>query len=153
MLIRRKDGANLTGESSQLVVFRVGSELYGISISKVQEIIKAVKTSKIPQMPDYMAGVTSLRGKITLIYDMGKRLGLGERNYGEDAKIIVTNSDSAGFIVDEVKEIVQISPEDIDGVEVIPSGVYSNLVDGFFKAKDNVISIINLNNFMGCKNI
>ncbi len=141
----------MTSENNQLVVFRVGGEFYGVPISMVHEIIRTVQTSKIPQMPQFMKGVTNLRGKIIAIYDLSELFGMGKRLYADEAKIIVTNKEKAGFIVDEVKEIIHIVDEDFESFECADAGAGSNLVEGFYKTNDNVITILNLENFKESK--
>jgi purine-binding chemotaxis protein CheW len=133
-------------EKDQLVVFKVRSGVYGVSISEVKEIIKKVEVCKIPQMPSYMSGVVNLRGKITSIYDLGERFELGSKEYNEDAKILVMNDSNVGIIVDEVNEIIQISREDVDSGTCLTSDYNNRIIEGFVKSNDKVITLLNFKN-------
>lgn len=130
---------NLVG---QIVVFKLGNELFGVTISEIREIINKVKISKVPQMPKAMKGITNLRGKVTAIYDLGEKFGLGERGYLEKSKIIISNDGDIGFIVDDVKEIIDISSDNIESAGYLR---YDQLVAGFAKINDDIITIVNLN--------
>lgn len=133
-------------KNGQLVVFKVGRELYASSISDVKEIINLVDTSKPLQTSNHVKGIADLRGNITVIYDLGEKFYLGFREYNDEAKIIVLNGENIGFIVDEVKEIIHIDTTDIDSSNRLLYGNQSRFVEGFIKSKDNIITILNLKN-------
>ncbi|HKR58306.1 MAG TPA: chemotaxis protein CheW, partial [Pyrinomonadaceae bacterium] len=57
-----------------LVTFRIGTELYGVPISAVQEIVRVPAIAKIPHSPDFVEGVINLRGRVITVVDMRKRL-------------------------------------------------------------------------------
>ncbi|MFH1851625.1 MAG: chemotaxis protein CheW, partial [Candidatus Neomarinimicrobiota bacterium] len=46
----------------QLVGFRLGQELFGVDILKVQDINRLMKVTKIPHAPEFVEGVINLRG-------------------------------------------------------------------------------------------
>ncbi len=130
---------NLVG---QYVVFKLGNELFGVTISEIREIINKVKISKVPQMPKAMKGITNLRGKVTAIYDLGEKFGLGERGYLDNSKVIIANDGEIGFIVDDVKEIIDVTT---DNIESAGSLRFDQLVAGFAKINDEIITIVNFN--------
>jgi purine-binding chemotaxis protein CheW len=53
-----------------LVTFRVGTELFGVPISAVQEIVRVPAIAHIPQSPDFVEGVINLRGRVITVIDM-----------------------------------------------------------------------------------
>ena len=60
----------------QLVIFELAGEHFGIDIAAVEGIIKMPAISKIPQAPDYIEGITNLRGAILPVVDLEKRFGI-----------------------------------------------------------------------------
>ncbi|MGI6092767.1 MAG: purine-binding chemotaxis protein CheW [Veillonellaceae bacterium] len=60
----------------QLVVFRLGNEEYGVSISQVREIIQYRTATRLPNTPDFMEGIISLRSKVIPALDLAKKFGL-----------------------------------------------------------------------------
>ena len=60
----------------QLVGFNIDSELFGVDILMVQEIIREVPITSIPDSPNFIEGVINLRGNIIPVIDMRKRLNL-----------------------------------------------------------------------------
>jgi len=61
-------------ELIQIVSFRIANEEFGIDIIKVQEIIRMVDITRVPNTPNYVIGVINLRGKVIPIIDMRRRL-------------------------------------------------------------------------------
>jgi len=60
----------------QLVGFTIGEELFGLDILAVQEIIRDLAITPIPDAPDFLEGVINLRGSIIPVIDLRKRLKL-----------------------------------------------------------------------------
>ena len=63
-------------DTIQMVSFMLEGELFGVDILMVQEIIKQMPITAIPDAPDFIAGVINLRGRIIPIIDLRKRLNL-----------------------------------------------------------------------------
>lgn len=102
----------------QLVTFRLGMENYGVPVSKIREIIRPMKTFPVPGLSDPVDGVINLRGEIIPIIRMHPVLGIDDSACLEDERkqrVIILDSDSGGygFLVDEVWEVVKLSPDDV----------------------------------------
>ncbi len=66
---------NLVGaEERQLVVFDLATEAYGVDINTVREIIRMQEITAVPRAPDFVEGVINIRGKITPVIDLRKRV-------------------------------------------------------------------------------
>jgi purine-binding chemotaxis protein CheW len=70
--------AEKTGELVELLTFSLSREEFAFNISEVEEIIRLYTITRIPAMPDYMLGITSLRGKIIPVIDLKTKLNLQE---------------------------------------------------------------------------
>ncbi len=97
------------------LVFTMGSELYGMEIRYITEIIGVQPITEVPGMPEYVKGVTNLRGKIIPVMDARLRFKKEAREYDGRTCIIVldTNDISIGLIVDSVAEVITLQDEDI----------------------------------------
>ena len=58
-----------TDEILQLVSFVIENEEFGIDILKVEEIIRLISITKIPNAPDFVEGVVNLRGRVIPVID------------------------------------------------------------------------------------
>ena len=101
------DNVRETDESKYLI-FRSSGILYAMSTDVVVEIFTHVDVTRIPMVPDYIAGVINLRGAVVPIIDF--RLMLGRYPEGEPCAIILDiNGVTIGILVDTVDRMVDIS--------------------------------------------
>ncbi len=94
------------------VVFSLESEQYGISISKVREIVRWGRVTRIPQTNDRICGIRNLRGEIVPIMSLRVNFGLPELANQEDSRIIILEHEGSlfGVVVDSVDEVMEIEP-------------------------------------------
>src|SRR5258708_35998937 len=99
----------------RIVSFKVGTEEFGLDILRVQEIIRLQDLTRVPNSPDFVDGVISLRGKVIPIIALRKRFGLEEQAHDKETRIVVLEVQNMvlGFIVDSVSEVLQISTDTV----------------------------------------
>lgn len=134
-------------ETVQVIVFNMGEERYGVDISQVKEIIKPPKITRIPNSPDFIEGVTNLRGQITTIINLRKRFGRGAKETDNETRIIVIEYENVviGMIVDSVNEVKYLSSKDIDELpDIITSRDESKFLTGVGKLEDGLLTLIDL---------
>jgi len=114
--ILRDETSEGSGEVLQLVSFQLGPEEYAIDILGVQEIIRVVEITRVPNAPHYVEGVLNLRGKIIPIINLRRRLGLSSTEHTKDTRIVVVDVAHLllGFIVDSVEEVLRLPEEFIE---------------------------------------
>ncbi len=121
-------GVRLNSDVLQLVTFRLGKEEYAIDVLKVQEIIRMVGITPIPNAPYVVEGVINLRGRVIPVVNLRKKFGVQEGCDTSQSKIIVVDIGIiCGLIVDTVSEVLRLP---LSSVEPPPSFANS----GGFKA-------------------
>lgn len=97
------------------LIFTVGNELYGLEIRYIAEIVGLQPVTDIPEMPEYVKGITNLRGKIIPVIDARRRFHKPTREYDDRTCIIVIEATESpiGLIVDSVAEVQSIRLDDI----------------------------------------
>lgn len=105
-----------SGDVLQLVSFQLGPEEYAIDILGVQEIIRIVEITHVPNAPHFVDGVVNLRGKVIPIINLRTRLGLSSVEPTKDTRIVVVEVAHLilGFIVDSVEEVLRLPTEFIE---------------------------------------
>jgi purine-binding chemotaxis protein CheW len=131
----------------QLVGFRIGKELFGVDILMVQEIIRKVPITSVPNAPDFIEGVINLRGGIIPIIDLRKRLRLPTLDQGQNAGtrilIVTVDSRTTGFIVDSVTKVMKIQTSDIEPPpEIVVAGLKSKYISGVCKIDGNLLILL-----------
>jgi len=124
----------------QLVIFSLGTEEYALPITRVQEIIRYTEPRSVASQTRWIRGVINLRGNIVPVCDLAERLGLGlERP--ESAKIVIveTAAGTAGVIVDDVDEVLTVSPEQLEDVPTADAAY----VDAIAKVGERLAILLN----------
>lgn len=139
-----------TEELIQLVSFRTGEEEFGVDILKVQEIIKMLTITKVPNSPEFVEGVINLRGKVIPVIDLRKRLALQPKEHNNKTRIVVVDLDGStfGFIVDEVNEVLRISEQTLEDPPELVSRVNSDFITSVAKLEDRIIILLDLNQLL-----
>lgn len=112
--------AALAALAGKYLTFKLSNEEYGLQIMKVQEIIGMLPVTQVPRVPDYVRGVINLRGRIIPTIELRRKFGLKVVEDTEKTCIIVVEVEghqgtiNMGIIVDEVAEVLDIAPGEID---------------------------------------
>lgn len=99
-----------TEEKVELLVFSLFSEDYAFKVSELEEIIRPQQFTPIPRTPEYLLGVTSLRGKIIPVIDLKKMLFLTGKDDIKKQKIIILKGDRGpiGVRVDRIAGVMRL---------------------------------------------
>lgn len=111
---------------SIFLTFQLDKENYGIAIKYVIEIVGIQPIIKMPEMPDYIKGIISLREKIIPVIDLRVRFNITCKDYDDRTCIIVTdlNGTLTGLVIDNVTEVLKIDSDEI--IEKPEMGARSN---------------------------
>lgn len=133
-------------ELLQLVSFNIDNEEFGIDILKVEEIIRVISITKIPNAPDFIEGVINLRGKVIPIIDLRTRLNRIRKEHDNNTRVIVVEVSgiTVGFIVDSVKEVLRIPKNITEPPPSIVSGVNSEYITAIGKLEDRLLILLDL---------
>lgn len=135
----------LTGDL-KIIVFQLKDEEYGIPVEQVRSIEKLQPITRVPGTATYIRGVINLRGVVTPIIDLRKRLDLEEVSTNDSTRIIIVNKDEleAGFIVDAANDVLDISAEFIEPAPEVVGGVNVSYINGVAKLDKRIIVMIDL---------
>ena len=130
----------------QLAVFKVAGELYAIDIMRIKEIIKPVKITPMPDVPDFIKGVINLRGMLLPVVSMRERFGFPAGELTMEARVIIVSFNKlvVGILVDCVEEIIAVPLKDVQLPPKIAKGMDSEYLKGLCKANDDVLLILDL---------
>jgi purine-binding chemotaxis protein CheW len=112
-----------TEEDTQVVIFRLGSEEFGVPIMSVQEIVRVPDSlTRVPKTPAFVEGVINLRGTVLPVIDQRARLGLAHIERNDRQRIMVYTLGSGlrtGFIVDAVAEVLRIPRQQVEAAPAL----------------------------------
>jgi purine-binding chemotaxis protein CheW len=102
----------------QVLEFKLGEETYCVSIGYVTEIVDIGELTKVPNSPPHVRGVMDLRGRTTSIVD--PKVVFDIETDRDARRIIVFDPEiveqqaAAGWLVDEVDQVVQVDRSEVD---------------------------------------
>lgn len=133
--------------SEQVVVFRIGKELFGARLDRVREIIRYPVITTIPRAPEFLAGITNLRGQILPIIDTRVVLGLNVRDITESTRVLVIESSNSqtGMTVDSVNGVLNLEDVSIEPPPpAIDVEIDTKYIKNIIKRKDSDSLIMEL---------
>ncbi len=146
------DHTDQGGDTRQLVVFRLGTEEYGVDIDQIKEVVLTPRITKMPQMPSYVAGVANVRGKVLAIVKLEDKLEIeappaaAEKAPGQYT--LVADDDTFGFgvLVKEVPNTISVRVDAIqEPTNIVPSGNdQCHYIKGIVRKDDRLIILIDL---------
>lgn len=142
-----------TEELLQLVSFNIDNEEFGIDILKVEEIIRIISITKIPNAPDFIEGVINLRGKVIPVIDLRTRLNRIRKEHDNNTRVIVVEVSgiTVGFIVDSVREVLRIPKNITEPPPTIVSNVNSEFITAIGKLEDRLLILLDLEKVLDFK--
>lgn len=135
-------------ESKQYIVIKLGSEQYGIDIQYVDNIVRKQRITRIPKAQPYFKGVINLRGEIIPVMSLRLKFGLEPDEYTGATRIIIIKLEpqsAIGLIVDEVREVVDLTEEAIEKNTTADfQDERAQYLSGIGKNGDSLISLLNI---------
>ena len=97
------------------MTFSVGSDVFGIELKYVNEIIQMQPIAAIPEVEHFIKGLINLRGKIIPVIDVADRFDREPFEYNDRTCIIVVEVKGVevGLIIQSIAEVVSTESEDI----------------------------------------
>src|SRR5216117_3011903 len=99
-----------TDDFTEYVTVMIGQQLFGLPITRVQDVFVPDRLTRVPLAPPEVAGILNLRGRVVTAIDMRSRLDFGAREPGQPAMAIGIEfkGESYGLLVDAVGEVIQL---------------------------------------------
>ena len=137
----------------QLVVFRLGNEYYGVDILVVEGIIKMQDITKVPHAPEFVEGLTNLRGQVLPVLDLRKRFEMANMEDTDETRIITVQIGDiqAGMIVDAVSEVMSVDDETIEKVSNMVTTKASEFIEGIAKVDNRLVILVDLSKVLSAE--
>ena len=132
----------------KFTIFKIGDDIFGIGIERVVEILKVQKIFTIPGLPEFLSGVMSVRGNIVPVIDLRRRFGIKPSGNKERIIIVRYGQEKISFLVDDIKEILSLSPEQIKTPPSIFKGFKTEYLTGLGKHGERIIILLNIDNLL-----
>ena len=147
---------------NKYLTFRLANETYALTIVNAQSVMEKQKITRLPKTPDFIEGIINLRGQAVPIINLHKRFNLEKQKDTVNTSIIILEVQPEeldkhmilGVIVDAVKEVVEISGENIEALPDFGASIDTKFINGMGrinKDDDQFIIILNAEKLFSAK--
>jgi purine-binding chemotaxis protein CheW len=137
-------------EMQQYVIFSINEQVYGVEILKIKEVVSYQKITPLPNMKGFIKGIINLRGVILPVFDLRDKFRLPETTFTSFHAIIVMEilGRIMGVIVDEISDVVELLPEQVQAASSLPPGVQVEYMRGIGKRDRELIVLLDVDRLL-----
>lgn len=137
-------------ETQQYIVFLLNEQVYGVEILKIKEVVSYQKITPLPNMQGFIKGIINLRGVILPVFDLREKFRLPETTYTPFHAIVVMEilGRIMGVIVDEISDVVDLFPEEVQSASSLPPGVQVEYMKGIGKKDRELIVLLDVDRLL-----
>lgn len=131
------------------LTFRLEDETYGVDVIRVQEILRVYNIMPVPGAPDYILGITNIRGSVVTVIDGRAHFNLPHQEHNDETRLIVLEAgdEIAGVVVDGVSDVVDLPVSSIDTNPKLNARKNSQFIKGVVNHDSGLIIILNIDSF------
>jgi purine-binding chemotaxis protein CheW len=103
----------------EFLIFELGGRRYGLPVTDVREIVRAVAPVPLPGAPALVEGFINIRGSVVPVLDLRRRFRLPVRPLEPSDQLVVARA-AGRFValrVDRALDLVRLAAADVDEVE------------------------------------
>jgi len=135
------------GPVREFLAFVLAGELYGVELTRIREILSPPPITIVPRASSDVIGVCSVRGLLVTVLDLRRRLDLEEAPASRRSRILLTEVESGevlGLYVDEVRQVMRLTENEIEPANQVLGGDVSEHVLGIGRPAGVVLILLDL---------
>lgn len=135
-----------SAEGLMFMTMRVDSQLFGVPVEKVRDVLNPQNITYIPLSTKDVAGSLNLRGRIVTVIDVRQRLGIAPRAANAEAMFVVVDhkGELYSLMVDSVGEVLTVPENTVEKTPAHVNGVWREVATGIHKLADELLVIIDV---------
>ncbi|MBR3599107.1 MAG: purine-binding chemotaxis protein CheW [Lachnospiraceae bacterium] len=137
----------VSNDTKQYIMVKFDNEQYGIDITYIDNIVRLQSITRVPHTQEYFLGIINLRGEIMPVMSMRRKFDLPDKENTNASRILIVKYEGnakIGMLVDEVKEVVTLSEEDVEKISGDTVDSNRAYLAGVGKYNDTLISLLNI---------
>lgn len=141
------DNNAVNNDSKQYIMVKFDNEQYGIDITYIDNIVRLQPVTRVPHTQEYFLGIINLRGEIIPVMSLRRKFDLEDKDNTNSSRILIIKYEGnakIGMLVDEVKEVVTLSDDDIEKISSDSPDSNRGYLAGVGKYNDTLITLLNI---------
>jgi len=130
----------------QFCTFRLGDQLLGVEVGRVQEVLRAQEMTHVPRASATIAGLINLRGQIVTAIDLRRRFGMELiRSDRELMNVVVRVGDGiTSLLVDEIGDVLEIGSDELEAPPPTLRAPARELVRGVYQLTNDLLLLLDV---------
>ena len=118
---RRSSPHELPEIAREFLSFTLADEQYALPLAAVREILKPPPITEVPRAPGDVLGIISVRGRITTVLDLRRRLKMPEAPTDKHTRVLLVdvNDEILGLLVDQVMHVHRLNEDEMELAAVV----------------------------------
>lgn len=143
--------AAVADRTGKYLTFYLGEAQYAVNAMQIVGIITMQDITPLPQSPDFVRGLTNVRGKVVPVISARLRLGMPDVDDAATSCIVMllVGATQTGVVVDAVCDVVDINENQIEPPPVASEG---EEIVGLAKLEKRIITVLQLEKVFGVGN-
>ncbi len=138
--------------SAEYVTVTIGGQLFGLPISRVQDVFVLSQVTRVPLADEDIAGVINLRGRIVTAIDLRRRLGVsGDVGRAKIAVGIEGDGESYGLVIDAVGEVLKPGAETAEPIPVNLDERLKRVASSIYRLDDRLMVVLDVDAVLDLK--
>ena len=144
--------------TEKYILVRLDETLLAIRMCNVAEIQHVPHHTLLPGVPDWLLGVTNLRGNVVSVVDLGRFLGLSPTDASSSQRRLMVAQSliddlETGLIVDSVLGIRRYSPKHAVPPTAPVGDELAPFLTGVIEDEDQIIALFDIDKLLGFRNV
>lgn len=134
----------------QAVTFGLGDEIFAVRVECVREILDFAPAFRIPNGPEWLLGLTDVRGQGVPTIDLRIRLGLTPVEPGTTTRILIVDVPLAdrvltlGLVVDRVLNVTAFAVDQVEDAPDIGVRWRSDYIEGVIRQSNGFVVLVEM---------
>jgi purine-binding chemotaxis protein CheW len=131
---------------SQICSFVLGDLVFGVEVTKVQEVLRYQAMTRVPLASSMVRGLINLRGQIVTAIDVRARFGLPSvAEEREPMNVVLCTGDGVvSLLVDEIGDVLELDEADFERPPASLPPVFRDVVVGVYKLESSLLLMLDV---------
>lgn len=135
---------------TQIVTFRLGSDLFGAAISGVERVLRYVAPTPVPNVPDWIAGIIEYQRRVIPVVDLRARFDLDQHPVTGETRVLVFNVDGqwVAGVVDAVLDVTALGYAALAPPPPLFRGLAAEFVYGIARRDNRLVIVLDIDRLL-----
>lgn len=132
-------------ETFQFSTFYISNQLYGIEVTRVQEVVRPLPMTTIPLGQKYVNGLINLRGQVATAIGVRDLFEMPDPNRGSQMNVVCKcENHLISLLVDDIGDVVEVSKSQFEGSPQTVSPNIRRFMAGVYQLHNNILNILDI---------